>query len=617
MCGFAAMIGLNGRPADAHVVDRMSDCIRHRGPDDAGRFVQGSVGLGFRRLAILDLSPAGHQPMVSADGRYVLVYNGEIYNYIELRRELEQYGHVFRSSGDTEVLLAAYVRWGRDCLQKLNGMWAFLVYDLHRQIIFGSRDRFGVKPLYRYRVGDLVFFGSEIKTILASGHYREGTNWRVAATFLLRQQLDATEETFFSGITRISAGSAFELDLRGQYREWKYWSLPPCDEGAVEGPVERFGELFDDSVTLRMRSDVPVGVSLSGGLDSTSIVCAMARSQATAPPTGDALWAFSYNAAEFDESAFVRDTLEQTGARLIGLEIDARTLLPRLRDVLWYHDEPVHSMTALISFELMRLAAKNGIKVILGGQGADETLAGYRLYFRHYWTTLLATRGLAHTRREIGAYTRVHGGDPARLLAAAVGQLLRGKARALPAYRGRAERRMHRIACANPCFARELSAALPVDRLEADQTLNAALRHSIERADLPLYLRVDDRNSMAHSLEMRLPFMDYRLVSYAHGLPAEWKMRGPWNKYILRESMRGRIPESVRTRPEKFGFPFPSGAWLEGGVRQYLLELLGTQAMRERGIYDLAAIRTALDGGADVADLAFNLIQFETWAGLR
>src|SRR5262245_34484373 len=221
MCGLVGMMTFRGEKVNPSTIDRMANALRHRGPDDAGNFVQGPVGLGFRRLSILDLSPSGHQPMMSQDGRYVLVYNGEIYNYVELRQELAQLGYTFRSSGDTEVLLCAYAAWGKNCLPKLNGMWAFLIYDTLTGVLFGSRDRFGVKPLYRYQAGDCMVFASEIKAILSSGCYSAETNWPVAFRFLVEQRLETDDETFFKGIVKVPAGSAFELHRTGEYKEWR------------------------------------------------------------------------------------------------------------------------------------------------------------------------------------------------------------------------------------------------------------------------------------------------------------------------------------------------------------------------------------------------------------
>ena len=407
MCGLAGVIALNGGRVDPIAVKRMADSLRHRGPDDEGILVQGAVGFGFRRLAILDLSPSGHQPMVSQDGRYVLVYNGEIYNYIELRRELQAQGYQFRSSGDTEVLLNAYDAWGTDCLHKFNGMWAFLIYDTHKKIIFGSRDRFGIKPLYRYRARNLVLFASEIKAILSSGHYCEGTNWNVASRFLVEGRLDTTDETFFDGITRVPARSAFELDLHGNYKEWKYWSLSDLPAIECKDPPAEFAELFEDAVRLRMRSDVPVGVLLSGGLDSTSIICSMSKLKKTINGDATPLWAISYMAHEFDESTYIRDTLTQTDADLVPIEIKPTEMIARLAKFLWHHDEPVHTMTAMIGYELLALASRNGVKVILSGQGADETIAGYPGYFPDYWKTILHFEGFSALKREIEAYTQI------------------------------------------------------------------------------------------------------------------------------------------------------------------------------------------------------------------
>ncbi|TXG86838.1 MAG: asparagine synthase (glutamine-hydrolyzing), partial [Thermomicrobiales bacterium] len=319
MCGLAGIIGLNGQTVDVTALERMAFSLQHRGPDDKGIYVNGAVGFGFRRLSILDLSPGGHQPKVSRDEKVAIVFNGEIYNYIELRAELTALGHTFESSGDTEVLLAAYREWGSECLPKLNGMWAFLIYDLAEQKVFGSRDRFGVKPLYRHTTGDLVLFGSEIKAILESGYYQTRLNWNVATAFLLRNQLDVDGQTFYEGIEQVPAGSAFELYLDGRHRSWSFWSLDEIEPTQVQEPIETFKHLFDDAVRLRMRSDVPVGVCLSGGLDSTSILCRMAKRKSA---SGHQLQAFSYMSKEYDESRYIADTIQWTGAQLNRLEVD-------------------------------------------------------------------------------------------------------------------------------------------------------------------------------------------------------------------------------------------------------------------------------------------------------
>ena len=414
MCGFAAMLSLDGRPADPAVIGRMTEVIAHRGPDDSGSYFSGPAGFGFRRLAILDLTPAGHQPMSTADGALTIVFNGEIYNYRELRQELQALGHAFRSTGDTEVLLHAYSEWGADCLPRLNGMWAFVIHDKRRGTLFGSRDRFGIKPLYHHRGRGHLLFASEIKAIRASGLYRGAPDWATAAAFLLEDRLDQTSDTFYQGIEQIPAATAFEADMQGRLRQWRYWAVESVPAVEVAEPAAAFAELFEDSMRLHLRSDVPVGVHLSGGLDSTSIICASARLRASAN-AGDPLMAFSYMPREYDESKYIADTITQTGAQIVPLETTPQQLWASLGRVLWFQDEPVHSMTPLIGFALMELTASSGIKVALNGQGADETIAGYGSFFRDYWQSLLVGGRVGETWREIGRYAAAHGGHRHRL----------------------------------------------------------------------------------------------------------------------------------------------------------------------------------------------------------
>lgn len=613
------MIGLNGRKADPSVVERMAYSLQHRGPDEKGSFVQGSVGFGFRRLAILDLSHAGHQPMVSPDGKRILVFNGEIYNYLELRRELQTLGHIFRSSGDTEVLLAAYSQWGAECLPKLNGMWAFLIYDLAEEKIFGARDRFGVKPLYRFQCNDAVFFASEIKAIRNTNYYQNEVNWAVASTFLTQGLLDVNAETFYSGIEQIPPGSAFEFTLDGRQRQWQYWSLDHLPVVPTDDPPSAFYNLFEDAVRIRMRSDVPVGICLSGGLDSTSILCAVARLRnGISPPPDRSLEAFSYLTAEFDEARYIDDTIQQTGAHLNKLLVDPQLLLKKLEQVLWYHDEPLHSMTAIIGFELMRLAAMTGVKVILNGQGADETIGGYHSYFSHYWQGLFRDFRFKEAWREIKANSVVHGNDPSRTVISTLRRLSQGMLRSFTSYQRLVQLKQRRQALKNAWFTGDFLGHLPTEECHSGYHLRDVLKISITEEPLPLYLRIEDRNSMAHSIEARLPFLDYRLVTLLFNLPAQWKMRGPWNKYVLRESMKDRIPESVRLRSDKMGFPYPSKKWFSTTLYEPMQDILSSQEFRERGIYNVEIIRKDLDrqrsNEIDASRAFFNIAQFEVWS---
>ena len=617
MCGIAVAIGLNGRPIERVAVERMAKSLFHRGPDDGGIYLDESVGMGFRRLSILDLSDAGHQPMVSEDGQFVLVFNGEIFNYVELRSELRQLGFQFRSSGDSEVLLAAYRQWGRDCLPKLNGMWAFVIYDRRHRRIFGSRDRFGVKPLYYSRNSAVVQFASEIKALRASGYHQGELNWRTSAKFLLEGRLDSQGETFYEGIQQIPPGSAFEMTLDGVWHEWFFWSLDGLPPAVSDNPARTFADLFEDSVRIRMRSDVPVGVCLSGGLDSTAIICAAARQRGDrAGEKTESLQAFCYMAKEFDESRYIADTLTQTGAQLRQLETSPAELWNDLRKLLWFQDEPVHTMTAVVGYQLMRLAASQGIRVVLNGQGADETIGGYSSYFQDYWVALIRQGRMREAWQAVTAYTAAHGGNSRVRFTDAASRCLSWEMYRINAYRHWAQARRQARLRQNPWYSTDLTKHLINEEMPPNaHTLSNSLKQSVVSAPLPLYLRIEDRNSMAHSVEARLPFLDYRVVSFVCGLSDDWKVRGPWNKYVLREGMRGRIPESVRARVDKMGFPTASKKWFAHDLYEPLRDILGSRAVRERGIYNVGALLTDLErhrrGEVDLANKLFHVAEFE------
>ena len=625
MCGFAGVVS-SSSPIAADVLDRMGAVLAHRGPDDTGMYLHGGVGLVFRRLSILDVSSCGHQPMVSSDGHYVIVFNGEIYNFLELRRELESLGWQFRSSGDTEVLLAAYRQWGTECVSKFNGMWAFLIHDRRRNVVVGSRDRLGVKPLYRYRAGGRVYLASEIKAIRASGAYAGALRRdRIASLFLVGRADELPDDggTFYEGIEQVPPGSVFEVAADGAWREWRFWTLPTSETPPAEPPPARFAALFADSVRLRLRSDVPVGVSMSGGLDSTSVMAVMARALANAGADlrAQPVRAFCYLSPDFDESPYISATLEQTGAELHPVHVDPLRMWEGLPRFMWHHDEPVHSMTALVGYEVYRTAATAGVKVVLGGQGADETAAGYVTYFRYFWRELAASGAWLRLCREIGAYARVHGEPAARLARQALVGTALTVLRQSETYRRWAQARSAARLGAHGWFTPDVKRhlpPLPVD--DPSFRLRSLLEWSVTRLPLPLYLRVEDRNSMAHSVEARLPFMDYRLVEFLFTLPSYWKLRGELNKFVLREGMRGIIPEIVRTRVDKMGFPTSARRWFAGPLYEPMRDLLASRSTSDRGLYDVDRIARDLDrhraGEIDVSSGLFNVAQVEALAGL-
>jgi asparagine synthase (glutamine-hydrolysing) len=618
MCGFAAIVGTGDAPPDPVVLRNMTDAIAHRGPDDAGTFIEHAVGLGFRRLSILDLAPSGHQPMLSADGRHAIVFNGEIFNYLELRRELAALGHTFRSTGDTEVLLTAWQQWGKECLPRLNGMWAFLILDRHTRTVFGSRDRFGVKPLFVRRLADRTVLASEIKAIRDSGLAPVKVNWRAVSRFLLESRLDDTEESFYDGIQSIPPGSAFEIDSRGQMRTWRYWSLvndlcPPAADVKAQ-----FGELFEDAVRLRMRSDVPVGVLLSGGMDSTSIICGMARAKAGNGGDPSPLRAFCYMAREYDETPFIDATLRQTSAELHRLEVTPKQLWETVPELLRFHDEPAHSPTAILGYRLMALARSHDVKVVLNGQGADEVLGGYPSYFQDYWTALLRAGQWVKAGQQIRGYTATHNRPLMAYAIKALRAVFKGGLRRSAFYRRLGAQRRLQALRGDAWYAGAVRDAAVADVPDYDPaSLSQVLKQSVESAPLPLYLRVEDRNSMAHSVEARLPFLDYRLVSLAFRLEDDWKLKGPWNKRVLRESMQGRIPDNVRMRPEKFGFPAPVDGWFRNEWYASMRERLAAHSEALSAVCNVSVVTADLErhrkGELNVGGRLFDVAQLAVW----
>jgi asparagine synthase (glutamine-hydrolysing) len=615
MCGFVAKISAAGHPIDTGLLERMADSIRHRGPDGGGRFVEGGVGFAFRRLAIFDLAPTGDQPMTSADGRYVIVFNGAIYNFIELRAELEALGHTFRSSGDTEVLLTAWRQWGPECLARLNGMWAFLIYDRRERRVFGARDRFGIKPLFWHRTRTSVLFSSEIKCIRDAGIAEISLDWQTIADHLLEERLDAGERTLYRGVQRVPAGCWFEVEPSGNIKWARYWSLPDAVAATSmpRDPVAAWAELFDDAVRLRMRSDVPIGVLLSGGLDSSSIMCSMARQLGPRGARQPGLFALCYMDPEFDETPYIEATLAQTGGTLERLETGAESLWGSLTDHLWHQDEPVHSFSSVVVHQLMKLARERGIKVVLNGQGADELLAGYRSYFMDYWLELVRAGRLGTARREIAAFAHAHGQPVAGLLPRTLATVLRQFLHSLPGHASISRRRRRPPPERDAWVSAEVRRHWIPSGQGAARSLGEALRTSLEQAHLPLYLRTEDRNSMAHGVELRLPFLDYRLVSLAFRLGSEWKIRGEYTKVLLREAMAGRIPDIVRTRVQKFGFPTAADQWFRGALREPLRDLLASRVVRESGLWNLRQVDRDLQrhesGEANLGGRLFDVAQ--------
>ena len=615
MCGLIAVINRNSNRVEKRRLSIARDTMTHRGPDDSGMFVEKNVGLGFRRLSIQDLSPLGHQPMESRDGELVIVFNGEIFNFIELRSELSGHGYTFRSSSDTEVLLAAYQHWGDDCVNHLNGMWAFLIFHRRLGRVFGSRDRYGIKPLYYFENADEFVFASEIKAIRNYCGTAFSVNSVTTGCFMVSNRLDDSPSTFFDGIYQLPPGHSFRIEPGGSFSLKRYYSLPQTVADSTANP-EEYAELFNNAVKIRLRSDVAVGVTLSGGLDSSSIICAMAKNLRDT----STLNAFSFTEPGYDESRFLNDTIAQTGANMFSDRLQPRKLWDTLDHVLHIHDEPLHSMTALVGYELMALARRNGVTVVLGGQGADETLGGYNVYFSAMRQSLLRDRKARLLWKDLTDFAESNSSNPIRLLLQELWIKLKTQIRQHnatgPLLSGPAPQ-PEMASWLAPEIARSELDRIKVKEQRYGECLEDSLLRSVMESPLPKYLRIEDRNSMGNSVEARLPFLDFRLVDAAFRAPAEWKLRGRWNKYLLREAMKNKIPESVVSRVDKFGFPTPIDEWVRNDLKEPIMDVLASSEFRGMGEFEhrkiLSRAQQHMAGEHNHGANLFKIAQFVRW----
>lgn len=562
MCGIAGIVA--DRAVNPLAMEVMAGRLAHRGPDDQGlwRSGDGRVALGHRRLSILDTSAAGHQPMER--GHLITVFNGEIYNFVELRAELAGLGEVFHTHSDTEVILAAYDRWGAECFARFNGMFALAILDRRRNVLVCARDRFGEKPfLFAARPG-LFAFASEYKALLALDEVGRDFDVVPLLRFAHRPAtgLDDGRATLFPAIRQLLPGERLELDLATlEWRVDRYWTLArdPALAGLdMAGAAERFRELLTDSVRLRLRSDVAVGSCLSGGLDSGSIIM-LARGL-----LGDDIpyhvFTGRFPGTKADEWEYARHTAEAAGAIVHQVEPSAAGLLADLPDFLWANELPVGSASQYAQYCVFRLAKEAGVTVLLDGQGADEILGGYEQYFARYLAGLPAGERGAE---EAAIRARYPGALDTRRQA--LSKSLPPRLRHwLASVGGKGSDLLFGL---TPDLAVRVAAANAPPVLPAGWSpLAAELMRDSFSTHLPVLLRYGDRNSMAHSREVRLPFCDHRIAEFALSLDSRLLMGDAQTKRLLREAMKDILPEPVRTRWNKQGFLPPQDAWFAQGL---------------------------------------------------
>lgn len=555
MCGIAGYISSLGKEVPVELIQRMTDAVAHRGPDGQGIWRQGPVALGHRRLSILDLSELGRQPMVDAESGCVISYNGEIYNYLELRQELAKRGYQFRSGTDTEVILKAYDCWGQACVERFNGMWAFAIHDPQRGIVFCSRDRFGVKPFYYAEPAGSFVFGSEIRQLLPLLPKVEA-DAGVLFSFLAARMAENPERTFYAGVCKLPAGHNLVFDLAARkYTVKRYYSLEAkanysgLDFGAA---LETFQGLFQDSIRLRLRSDVRVGTCLSGGMDSSSIATLAAEAYGRQSNQAfSAITAISEDPAT-DESQFACRIVENSGLDWITVKPGYVDFRDTIDAVVRAQEEPFASASIVMQYFVMREARRAGIPVLLDGQGGDEALLGYDRYFADHLLQSLKD-GRPAQAFDVLAGIRRNGRRGA--FRALLRNLLYFHA---PGLRRMANR--DQLSLFRPEFDPLIRVAGGSARVY--DGIFGMQKQEIERTNLPALLRYEDKNSMAHSIETRLPFLDYRLVEFATSVSTAVKLHDGWGKYLLRKSMEGRMPPDIVWRKHKFGFEAPETQWM-------------------------------------------------------
>ncbi len=656
MCGIAAIFSRRGKK-DLSAIVPMTTVIKHRGPDDEGfalftnpaiapqlfggpdtpekvyssplsycpkkRTVpspmEGIAAISNRRLAIVDLSAAGHQPMCSDDGLLWLAYNGEIYNHLEIRDELEHLGYTFQSHSDTETILSAYREWGVRCLSRFNGMFSFVLIDQRKEKVLVARDRFGVKPLYYWKSPDgLLAFASEIKQFTTLPGWNAQLNPQRAYDFLNWGVFDHTHETLFSGVEQLRGGEYFEFPLHQDddatdvlYPHRWYSLTPPPFEGTQEEAATEFRSLLEDAVRLRLRADVDVGSCLSGGLDSSSIVC-LANDLLREKEASNRQKTFSACSKNplFDERHFIDMVVTKTNVDAHYTYPSLDSLFEELGAIIWHQDEPFSSTSIFAQWEVFKLANRGKVKVMLDGQGADEQLAGYHGFFGNYFYDLFRTLQWTKLCSEMHVAKKMH--PHLRPLFLLTNKLVPDAIR-------QPLRKAFGKSSTNPKWIDSTHLKFqdhnPFCHTKAD-TLLAQSRQQLFHSNLPMLLHYEDRDSMAHSIESRTPFLDYRVVEFSLSLPAHYKIASGWTKRVMREGMQDTLPDAIRLRTDKMAFVTPEEEWMRQHAPEKFREALKESIAHSKGILNAHAatyLEEMIAGKRAFNFLPWRMICFGKW----
>jgi len=621
MCGIAGIISLDGTPIPrvSAALDVLGRLIAHRGPDGAGTWVSrvGNVGLAHRRLAIIDLTETGRQPMLAPNGT-AITYNGETYNYIELRTELADRWR-FRSASDTECILAAYERHGTGCVDHLRGMFAFALWDERRQRLFCARDRFGIKPFYYAVVGNLLVFASEAKAILPFVRVIE-TDSQALGEYLTFQYTIG-EATLFKGIKQLLPGHALSVE-NGRISVWRYWDVHheiDYDHSAAYFE-RRLVELLDDTVRVHLRSDVPVGAYVSGGIDSSLIAILAGK---TETGIGDCFHGRFTEYPGYDESEFAEIAVERAGSRLHAIDITAQHFQNHITDVFYHLDFPVAGPGSFPQFMVSQLAARH-LKVVLGGQGGDEIFGGYARYLLAYFEQCIKA-ALDGTYKNGNFVVTIESIVPN------LGLLREYKPMMKEFWReglfDNLDERYFRLVDRSTDMTEEvdwslLSKAAVFENFSTifnnqknvhKEAYFDKMTHFDFKCLLPALLQVEDRMSMAHGLESRVPFLDHPLIEFLATVPADVKFAGGQMKHLLKRAYSDELPPAIANRRDKMGFPVPLAEWFAGGLREFVQDIFHSRSALDRPFMNPQAVLANLAGASRFSRKVWGLLSLELW----
>lgn len=609
MCGIVGIYTRSNR-VDENLVKKMANILYHRGPDDEGYYFDQHLGLGHRRLKIIDLTESGHQPLYNEDESILVVYNGEIYNYLELKEDLIKRRHRFKSATDTEVIIHLYEEHGYDCLNYLNGMFSFAIWDKNKQILFCARDRFGIKPFYYLKDGENFIFASEIKAILEFNKITPKINYRMLYHYLFYGKMDHTEETFFKDVLQLPPSHYILVRNNGmsihRYYDFRKTKIP---EGDI---TQDFYELFENSIKIQLRSDVPVGLLLSGGIDSTSIACLMDKLMKNSKSFKGSFETVSIGSdlTEFDESKYVKKAIEKINANSHIIYPDGKNLVQTLFKIIWFHDEPILGTSIYAHWHLMEKAKEQGVVVLLHGQGADELLCGYDWYLSYYLAELLRNKQFKRFFNEQNRYSKRNNLSKLFVLRYTLQKFL-------------AEMSWLKFSTFIKGYKRYFDFNISKEEKnfrfynKGDDLVSRRSYNDIFCLNLPYILHYEDRNSMAFSRESRVPFLDHQLAEFIFSLPLTKKIDGLKRKIVLREAMKNIIPEEIRLRENKLGFITPIYKWVSEDAKSEIERIFRSHSFQNRGFFNFSKINEAFKrycaGEKKYQDIIWRALCVEIW----